>query len=336
MVDGRAIRANSLVRIRYPSTSDLVASRQLGGPSVIIKKDQSELGETIVIETRAPGCSRLVTAVSVWDHVPRVEVSNRLCKIPTTDKQSVFFAFPFLAPSAQLSFELPGGCIVAGAPSVPGCPRHMRAVRNWVGFDMLDRAIAWATVDAPLIQVGDVHCPYSPFPGALPLEVAEPTTLYSWALNNIWDTNFPSMQGGEMTFRYAVSSASGQSLKACGLGTRLADELATPLLATLVPTSASVKALGQTGSLRGVENAEVRLLQATASADCGQLAVWLNNLAAGEVSTGVGFPEVGVRSATVGTVLGEQLAEVPFRNRRAVVNLKPGETRVLTLQLGLA
>jgi hypothetical protein len=331
---GTASRVDHLSGRVFSRSLDLVAGRSLGGPSIVLEKTKSELGETIVVETVAPGCSRLLTTVSLWGKVPRVEVANRLWKLPTHDKQSVFFAFPFSATSAELSYELPGAGVQASAPCVPGCPRHMRAVRNWVGFDTSDGAIAWATVDAPLVQFGDIHSPYTPFPGTLPLEEPEPATVYSWALNNIWDTNFPSVQGGEMTFRYAIASVGAPSQSACALGTRLADEVTTPLSATLVPATATTPALGAAGSLCAIDRAEVRLLQATASADGEQLALWLNNLAAEEVSAEVAFPGLEVRSATVGTVFEEQIVEVPLRRGRAIVGLKPGETRALMLRAG--
>ena len=127
------------------------------------------------------------------------------------DKQSVFFAFPFAAGAPELVYELPGLGTSASSPTVPGCPRHMRAVRHWVALADATASTAWATVDAPLVQFGDIHSPYSPFPGTLRLDEPEPGTIYSWALNNIWDTNFPTEQGGEMSFRYAITSAPGTS-----------------------------------------------------------------------------------------------------------------------------
>ena len=129
-------------------------------------------------------------------------------KLRTVDKQSVFFAFPFAATSPERIYELPGVGTSASAPTVPGCPQHMRAIRHWVALAESAGGTAWATVDAPLVQFGDIHSPYTPFPGTLRLSKPEPGTVYSWALNNIWDTNFPTEQGGEMSFRYAISSQS--------------------------------------------------------------------------------------------------------------------------------
>jgi len=332
---GTASRVDHLSGRVFSRSLDLIAGRSLGGPSIVLERAQSELGETIVVETVAPGCSRLLTTVSLWNKVARVEVANRLWKLPTTDKQSVFFAFPFSAVGSELYYELPGSGVNASAPCVPGCPRHMRALRHWVGLGANDGAIAWATVDAPLVQFGDIHSPYTPFPGSLPLEAPEPATVYSWALNNIWDTNFPNMQGGEMNFRYAITSSGGVSQGACALGARLAEDVTVPLVATLVPTGAAGPALGPVGSLFATDNPGVTLVQATSSADGEQLVFWLNNLGTEEVAAEVEFPGLEVRSAALGTVFEEKLVEVPLRGGRAVVSIKPGETRALMLRAGL-
>jgi Glycosyl hydrolases family 38 N-terminal domain len=331
---GTASRVDHLSGRVFSRSLDLVAGRSLGGPSVLLEKTVSELGETLTVDTRAPGCSRLVTRVALWDKVARAEIANTLWKTPTSGKESVFFAFPFSAAAAEVSYELPGAGVRQSAPCVPGSPRHMRAVRNWVGFATSGAATAWATVDAPLVQLGDIHSPYTPFPGTLPLEAAEPATVYSWALNNIWDTNFPGVQGGEMSFRYAVASARGPSASACALGNRLAEDVSAPLSANLVPPTATTPAREADGSLCAVDRPEVRLLQAMASSDGEQLVLWLNNLAAEEITAEVTFPGFEVRSAAVGTVFEEQLVEVPLRHGCTPVSLKPGETRALMIRGG--
>jgi hypothetical protein len=93
-------------------------------------------------------------------------------------------------------------------------------------------SIAWATLEAPLVQLGSIHMPYAPFPPTLD---PEPGTIYSWALNNIWDTNFPSQQQGETTFRYAVGSAAG--VPARRLGAAVAAGLTDPFVAVLATGS---------------------------------------------------------------------------------------------------
>ncbi|GAA2786735.1 hypothetical protein [Nonomuraea dietziae] len=73
------------------------------------------------------------------------------------------------------------------------------------------------------MQLGTIHMPYAPFPATLDEEQA---TIYSWALNNIWDTNFPTQQQGETTFRYAVTSSA--DVKGTALGALAASGLTDP------------------------------------------------------------------------------------------------------------
>ena len=94
-----------------------------------------------------------------------------------------------------------------GAGVGAGWAEYMRAIRHFVSLGDGDRAIGWATAEAPLVEVGTIGLPYVPFPSTLP--VIEPATVYSWVHNNIWDTNFPVEQAFETTFRYRVAAGTG-------------------------------------------------------------------------------------------------------------------------------
>ena len=87
---------------------DLIAERVTGEAAVVQRREASELGESLTVDVRAPGCSRLLSTISVWRGIPRVEIRNRMWKLKTVDKQSVFFAFPFAAVNPELFYELPG------------------------------------------------------------------------------------------------------------------------------------------------------------------------------------------------------------------------------------
>jgi hypothetical protein len=127
---GTATRVDHLSGRVFTRALDLVAGRQTSKTGVVACNDSSELGETLTLDVRAPGCARLLSTVTLWRSVPRIEISNRLWKLPTEGKESVFFPFPFAAAQAELSYELPGVSTKASAPRVPGCPQHMRAVRH--------------------------------------------------------------------------------------------------------------------------------------------------------------------------------------------------------------
>jgi hypothetical protein len=308
---------------------DLIAERVTGEAAVLQRRETSELGESLTVDVRAPGCSRLLSTISVWRGIPRVEIRNRMWKLKTVDKQSVFFAFPFAAANPEVVYELPGAGTSASAPRVPGCPQHMRAIRHWAALADGTGGTAWATVDAPLVQFGDIHSPYSPFPGTLRLARPEPGTIYSWVLNNIWDTNFPTEQGGEMSFRYAI--ASGGASDAAALGMRLGESVSARLVAAVVPSVARHEETAPSGSLCVIGRPEVRLVQATASRAGGRLLLWLNNLADNDVTTAIDFPDLVVKAAMIGTVFEEDQVGLPVVGGSVRVSLKAGETRALSL-----
>jgi Glycosyl hydrolases family 38 N-terminal domain/Glycosyl hydrolases family 38 C-terminal domain len=332
---GTSSRVDHLSGRVFTDQLHLVAERAAAEHAVVTRRTSSELGETLTVDLRAPGCERVHTTVSLWRGVPRVEIENRLWKRPTTDKQSVFFAFPFNLTEPEVLYELPGLASSALRPSVPGSPRHMRAIRHFAALRGNHRngpagqgraeGIAWATSDAALMQIGDLHSPYAPFPGTLPLQRPEPATVYSWALNNIWDTNFPSEQGGEMRFRYALAAASGQDV--VGVAGQLGEEVTMPLTATVHPAAAPGPAQG---SFCTIDRPEVRLVRADA-AQSGDVAFWLNNCSEAAVTTTVGFGDLTPRAARLATVFEEAATEIPLRENKISVNLGPGETKAVVL-----
>ena len=151
---------------------------------------------------RAPGARRARRSPTGSCTAPTgCEILDTVAKLPVTDKEAVFVAFPFALDAPRARYEITGGVHADGDPRCPGSAHHMRAVRGWVALEG-ERTVALGTYDAPLVQVGTIHLPYAPFP---PTTHAEPATVFSWAMNNGWDTNFPLSQGGEVELAYAVA-----------------------------------------------------------------------------------------------------------------------------------
>jgi len=331
---GTSTRVDHLSGRVFSRALDLIAARQAAHDGVVASNEASELGEALTLDVRAPGCSRLLTTVTLWRSVARVDICNRLWKLPTTEKESVFFAFPFAVPNPEVAYELPGVATRASAPQVPGSPQHMRALRHWASLSQGSRSVAWATLDAPLVQFGDIHSPYSPYPGTLPLEKPEPATVYSWALNNIWDTNFPTVQGGELRFSYSVSSKDGTGDAAEAHAARLGESISSPLLAAVVPAGDLPAAKApSSGSFCSVERAEVRLQKATGSASGQNLLLWLNNLGPGQVTTAVSFGDLAPSKVKLVTVFEEDPIELAVVAGAVRVTLAAGETKALALSL---
>ncbi|MEV4158824.1 glycoside hydrolase family 38 C-terminal domain-containing protein [Nonomuraea dietziae] len=210
----------------------LLGDRAIGRHAAVVKAERTAIGEKLVVELQAKGADWVRTTIELHAGVPRLDLTYQLAKQGTPAKEAVFVAFPFASESPPSAWELTGG--VGGGPSVPGSAAYMLPIRHWITFDDPGLSIAWATLEAPLVQLGTIHMPYAPFPATLDEEQA---TIYSWALNNIWDTNFPTQQQGETTFRYAVTSST--EVKGTALGALAASGLTDPFLGILATGDAA-------------------------------------------------------------------------------------------------
>ena len=82
-----------------------------------------------------------------------------------TEKESVHVVFPFAARDPSVAYELTGG--VGGGASVPGGAAHVHAIRHWVALQDAAATVAWGTLEAPLVQLGNVFLPYPPYPATI-------------------------------------------------------------------------------------------------------------------------------------------------------------------------
>ncbi|MEO3795356.1 glycoside hydrolase family 38 C-terminal domain-containing protein [Nonomuraea sp. B10E15] len=260
----------------------LLGDRAIGRNAVITKVQRTAVGEKLVVELRAKGVDWLRTTIELHDGVPRVDLTYQLAKQGTPSKEAVFLAFPFAAGQAT-AWELTGGVGGPDVSRVPGSAEYMLPIRHWIAFEDSELTIAWATLEAPLVQLGTIHMPYAPFPPTLDQEDG---TVYSWALNNIWDTNFPAQQQGETTFRYAVTSESGTEGRR--LGAAVASGLTEPFVGALIDDGPAA-----TETYVSVDHPDVLVTSLGRSGD--ERVVRLQSLAAEPVEATVTLP--GLRSA---------------------------------------
>jgi hypothetical protein len=159
------------------------------------------LGERMIIESSATMAPRLITEVTVWNDLRRVDILNRLTKTQTYDKEAVYFSFPFAAEKPTFRYECPAGIVNANTDMLPGACLDWFAVQHFVEIASGDAAIAWATPDAPLVCFQDIN--RGKWLRHLPFNTGH---LYAYVMNNYWHTNYKPGQGGDHVFRFSITS----------------------------------------------------------------------------------------------------------------------------------
>jgi Glycosyl hydrolases family 38 N-terminal domain/Glycosyl hydrolases family 38 C-terminal domain len=324
-----ASRVNHLSS-RVPDAGQwLLGGRSVGRLGAVVRRVRTAVWDQVAVRFAGEGAEWVETSVRLTRGVRRVDVRNRVLERPAADKESVFFAFPFALRQPRVAYEITGGVQAADGQVVPGSARHMRAIRHWVTLEDGTAAVAWVTADAPLVQVGNLYLPYAPFPPSFAAGDRDAATVFSWAMNNVWDTNFPAAQGGEAAFRYRVATGPPGSARRLGMAT--AAESARPLVAVVCGPEGGLPA---TGSFCEVDGGEVDVVTLGPSRAGHGLVVLLHSLAAAPAAVRLRFPLLTVRRAWEGTHLERDLREAPIRAGEVVVTLAPGAYRALALELG--
>ena len=182
-----------------------VKDAQPNGPVKISVKESGPLVASLLIESDAPGCKRLVREVRVIDGLDRVEIIDMVDKLPVRAVEGVHFGFAFNVPNPEVRINSPGAVVRPEKDQLPGACKNWFSVERWVDVSNDNYGVTWVTADAPLMELGGLtaNLPRSqPHPDAYLKTIAPSATLYSWVMNNHWHTNYRADQEGETTFRY--------------------------------------------------------------------------------------------------------------------------------------
>jgi alpha-mannosidase len=147
-------------------------------------------------------------------------------------KEGVHFGFGFNVPDGVIRMDTPWAVVRPELDQIPGACKNWFTVQRWVDVSNDRFGVTWLTPDAPLVEVGGITANLigsQTNPDAW-IDRLEPTqTIYSWAMNNHWHTNYRSDQEGPTVFRYYLLPHQG-GFNAAGVA-RIAQDIAQPLLA---------------------------------------------------------------------------------------------------------
>ncbi len=177
------------------------------GPAKVSVKERGPLIASLLIESDAPGCRKLTREIRLHALVNYVEIINTVDKAPVRAKEGVHFGFGFNVPGGTVSMDVPWGVVRPEVDQIPGACKNWFTVQRWVDISNKDFGVTWLTPDAPLVEVGGLtaHLIGSLSDPRAWMDKIEPSqTIYSWAMNNHWHTNYRADQEGPTVFRYII------------------------------------------------------------------------------------------------------------------------------------
>jgi hypothetical protein len=226
-----------------------IGTIQKSGPAHIAIEEDGPLVASLRIESPAPGCNSLVRRVRLTAGADWLEISNIVDKKlapanPYSDreashawaqyggKESVQFAFPLAVPGGKMHIDIPLAETRPELDQLPGSCKNWLPVGRWIDVSSERLGVTWATLDAPLVEIGEISATLvggNRNPLLWRQHIAPTQKFYSWVMNNDWETNYRASQEGVVEFRYALRAHGGYDPAAAS---RFSIGLTQPLLAS--------------------------------------------------------------------------------------------------------
>ncbi|SHM03138.1 glycosyl hydrolase-related protein [Mucilaginibacter sp. OK098] len=292
--------------VTTPFSTTLQKPVHATGPTEVqtLIKENGPLLAAIEVTSKADGCNKLTREVRVIAGMPEIEINNLVDKIAITEKEGIHFGFSFNIPNGRTRIDVPWSVVEIDADQLPAANRNWICFQRWLDISNEGKGITWCSLDAPTFESGNItaniiggafHSPE--WIQHLPLS----STIYSWALNNHWHTNFPLSQEGKLSFRYRIlpHQYAYDAVKANRFGL----EQSQPLIATPVKEKISLNTLVK------IDNLNVFISIIKTSEDGKSMIIRLRSLSDKPEKVNLSFPSFkpqSIRTCVADETPGEE------------------------------
>ena len=161
--------------------------------------------QSITLYGSAPECAEkdgITCEIRLYKTGKKIEFLYSLKKLPVTDPEGGYVAFPFQLENGHLVFEVQGGSVRPGKDQLEGSASDWNGIQNFVAVKNDNSQLVIVSPEIPLVQLGALNL------GKFS-RIAKPesNSIYSWVFNNYWTTNFRAYQDGELKWTYKLTSS---------------------------------------------------------------------------------------------------------------------------------
>lgn len=173
--------------------------------------EDGELYTAAALDYCLDGTGMYTVFLKAYKHQARLEAMVRIHKESRWEPENLYVALPFTAGEGSVTYMDKTGCIIRpGIDQLPGSCQDFYMIQNGVLWQAGDLGVAVITRDAPLITMGDLKAhPITLSDGKDWRKNGEP--VYSWVMNNFWETNFRVNLGGFYEFSYTLLLENGKT-----------------------------------------------------------------------------------------------------------------------------
>jgi len=159
-------------------------------------------GDSLRLVSSGVNTLQIETEILLFKQHKKIEFRYHIQKNYTNNKEGVYFAFPLALSSPHFAYSAQQGWFDPSKDLMKGASLEWFNIQYWMAAYDSQAAVGIVPLDTPLASFGDI------FRGSWPGDFQpKSSTLFSYAMNNYWHTNYRAGQGGSFHFRYVLTSA---------------------------------------------------------------------------------------------------------------------------------
>ena len=149
-----------------------------------------------------PGTVRADVFVKLYEDMPRIDFHLQLGKTLSSDIESVYLPLSLNIPESELYLRKGAEAFRPGVDQLPGACMEFYMSDDGIGYLSNQGSALIAMRDTPLVYTGEMkHHPIALCDGK-PENNQRP--IYSWIMNNLWETNFKMDLSGFSEYCYSL------------------------------------------------------------------------------------------------------------------------------------
>lgn len=166
--------------------------------------ESGEIFDKAELSYQLEGTKVCLVILTVYRNLPRIDAELRLHKDSVWSPENLYLTLPFAEGEEDTCYLEKTGCVLRPRiDQLPGSCIDFYLIQNGVWYTQKTGTVLVALPDTPLVTFGDLK----PHPILLAGENKKNNDmLYSWVMNNFWETNFKVDLGGFHQYHYSILS----------------------------------------------------------------------------------------------------------------------------------
>lgn len=191
----------------------LHAKKSIGVLNGVTVLEHGEVFTSVELAYSMEGCVRSAVILKLYHQLPRLDFVFQIGKTISHDIESVYLPLGLNLPEHTLWIDKGGVPMRPGIDQLPGSCMEYYTLEHGAAYIGKEGSILIHSKDAPLVTMGKLE--HHPIRLCENWEEDNHRPLYSWVMNNTWETNFKMDLSGFGEFCYSLEWSGSADSKSC-------------------------------------------------------------------------------------------------------------------------